>query len=222
MINVMIAIPIAGDHVSTELFKSFSTMLLTTIKEMPSDFSLNLMTTSLKPLDEARNSLVRRALKAGATHVFFVDNDMALPKMTLINLLKHDVPMVSGLYFKRATPPTPVAYDKMNGPNFHIFLDYPDRQLVDVVGVGMGCCLIKKEVFDTVKDPWFRFKFDQPVVEGHKNENFKGVLAEDLSFCKKVTEAGIGIKLDTSVKCGHVGKAVITEEAFKGWTVKKP
>jgi hypothetical protein len=34
------------------------------------------------------------------------------------------------------------------------------------------------------------------------------VLSEDLSFCCKCAEAGIGVEADARVRCGHIGSRV--------------
>ena len=62
----------------------------------------------------------------------------------------------------------------------------------------MACTLIKREVLENMPQPWF----------------FPTNNGEDLSFCKRATDAGYKIYCDTELICGHVGSYTVSEEHF--------
>ena len=64
----------------------------------------------------ARNTLVQRALDSKSEWIFFVDDDQALRPDTLMRLLAHDQPIVSGLYLNRNRPFFPIAFSHRSDP----------------------------------------------------------------------------------------------------------
>ena len=69
-----------------------------------------------------------------------------------------------------------------------------------VKGGGMGCCLIRTDVFDVLKFPWFVWsdvRFD-------RNTGKVESCGEDIDFCEKCEQAGIPIYADTRVECEHL------------------
>ena len=86
-------------------------------------------------------------------------------------------------------------------------LEYPQNQLMKVAGVGFGCCLTK---VSTMKKIW------ESDIRGSRGTcfDFIGGLGEDLSFAIRCLELGIETWVDTSLKCGHIGKFTVTEEAW--------
>ena len=67
---------------------------------------------------------------------------------------------------------------------------------------GMGCCLIKRELFEKTKFPWFQdFYFnDNPDHHSH----------EDYYFYQQLAAQGIYPWITPKVICGHVKKMDIT------------
>lgn len=68
---------------------------------------------------------------------------------------------------------------------------------VDVIG--MGCVLVKAEVFRKLKRPYFRYSYD-PV----KGDPTWQKLSEDMYWCAQLKNAGIPILCDPRVQCGHL------------------
>jgi len=155
-------------------------------------------------LGEARNQLVKSALRSGASHILFLDADMVVPSDTPRLLLKHDLPVVSGLYFERVAPFKPIV-GKLEDPRCGNFLDYPPG--VSEVGlVGCGCLLVNLDVFRKIAEhlkaeEWFTF--------------FSKRAGEDISFCKLCRDLGIRMYLDADVKCEHVASLLVGEADFK-------
>ena len=158
---------------------------------------------------DSRNKLARKALEMGADYTVWFDSDMLFEPDTMKKLIEHlenGCDIVSGLYFRRAVPFTPVLFRKldMSGPycKWRDFDDYPKDQLFELEGIGFGCCAIKSEVLLAMS---VKYKdFFSPI---------KGV-GEDLSFCWRARELGYKIYCDSSIKCGHVGHMTITESLF--------
>ena len=83
-----------------------------------------------------------------------------------------------------------------------------------VAGVGMGCCLIKTEVFDKIgtqekgkEIPWFYFTTGY----GQKPRE-----SEDHYFFRRCAEEGYKIYCDTSAACIHISRVngFISEEMW--------
>jgi GT2 family glycosyltransferase len=143
---------------------------------------------------DARNGAAKYFLTSDADALLFLDSDMMPPPDMLTKLVEHDKPIVSALAFKRVPDYEPCIFREVSETEAVIYHDYP-KGLIEVAGVGMACCLIKKEVFEKVPPPWF----------------MPGELGEDLAFCKRVREAGIPVYCDTTLICKHVGTVAIEE-----------
>src|SRR5215510_857775 len=61
-----------------------------------------------------RNIIIKQALEADFTHIFFMDDDLAFKPDLLMNLLKHDLDIVTGLYLFRSFPHKPILFDITN------------------------------------------------------------------------------------------------------------
>lgn len=155
---------------------------------------------------ESRNKLATQAIKAGCDYVMWFDSDMIFPVDTLQRLAKHmeDKDIVSGLYFRRQPPFTPVLFKKLNGEDgsWEGYEDYP-QELFELDGIGFGCVMVKTEVLVDMafqEHNWF-----QPLA------NF----GEDLSFCLRAKKLGYKVWCDPTIKCGHIGHLIVNEDVYK-------
>ena len=158
-------------------------------------------------IDSQRNSAVDALLRdKEATHIFFVDSDMVIPKDALARLFKQEKDIVSGLYFHRNPPHKPHLY-RIVGELLEAIDDYGSG-LVECDAVGAGCLLIKRGVFESltgkvnVAEGVSQFFVTTPTV------------GEDIFFCELAKENGFKVHCDTSVKCGHIELSVIGEKDF--------
>lgn len=153
---------------------------------------------------KARIDLVRSALEADCTHVFFLDDDMTHPPDALTKLLAHNLDIVSGLYLAREYPHTPQMYEDAieshNIGKYWMILDWEDGAMVEAHAVGAGCLLVKTEVFRTLPEPWFIFLDN---------------LGEDFGFCAAARRHGYKVLVDTSVKCSHYQLSEITVDMWQ-------
>lgn len=72
---------------------------------------------------------------------------------------------------------------------------FPPGSMVECDVVGAGCLLVRTEVFERLKKPWFNWT----IGEDPHNPG----LSEDFYFCEKAKKAGYKILVDTSCLCGH-------------------
>jgi 2-polyprenyl-3-methyl-5-hydroxy-6-metoxy-1,4-benzoquinol methylase len=155
-------------------------------------------------VDKARNDLVKMALNDNCDYVFFIDSDTLIPKGAIDSLLNMNVDIASGLYFTKQKPYLPVA--RVKEGEMHFFLeDFEFNQIMEVQGVGMGCCLIKMDVFRKMEYPYFK-------LEWRKHDGIEYQIAEDLYFCDEAIKAGYKIHLNTGVVCEHFGIEVGPEQ----------
>lgn len=142
----------------------------------------------------AREMLVTQMMKGGYEWIFFIDDDMEFKPDLLKRLLSHNAPVVTAMAFKRIPPYTPCFYKKceMTGSGVSLesyeFSEIP-KEPFTVEAAGAACLLIRREVFEQIKYPWFL-----PLP-------FTG---EDISFSLKLQQAGIPILVDPVPIVGHV------------------
>jgi hypothetical protein len=156
------------------------------------------------PFDHARNRGVELALEGGFRHVFFVDDDVIMPPEACLRLLENNLPIVSGLYYRRNVPIAPVAIrlsvDEKGQQVSTWVTEFQDGALFECDLVGAGCLLINTDVFRKMPAPWFEWLCDRKDLP--KGEQF----SEDFSFCRKAKRThGYKIVVDTRVKCQHAG-----------------
>ena len=163
----------------------------------------------------ARNNIAIKAQELNADFVMMVDNDVTPPTDALVNLISHDLDVVSGYYAHRGkdnvyTGRTCVCktHDDSGKPYFNYPLESEytademrekresGERLTRIHGGGMGCVLIRTSVFDRLFYPWFDWV-------NYANEN-RGMLSEDLYFCEKCHADEIPIYVDALVNCGHM------------------
>lgn len=165
-----------------------------------------LINTRNYPIHQARNFIVEQFLKKeNSDYLLFLDSDMIFEneKDFVKKLFDVGADISSALAFKKIYPYEPTIY-RRSGEKYQSINNYEKNKTIEVDGVGMACCLIKKEVFEKLKNPWYEFK-------RLSNGEFLG---EDLTFCKKAKKTGFVIKVDTSLIASHVG-GIIDNRTFQ-------
>lgn len=160
-----------------------------------------------QPVDIARNLVAKQFLNTPAQFLFFIDTDVILGKdvgnhvepdaTALKRMLSHNVPILTGIYYRRSDPPVPGIYkyfpDMTPAPGHRPFMQYPPSGLFEVDAVGAGCMLIRRDVFMKVPYPWFKFG------EIDANE-----FSEDFYFTHKAKHYGFPTLCDPTVQCKHL------------------
>lgn len=144
--------------------------------------------------EEGQHKIVDFALNGAtkATHILFLDYDVMPDRDTLEKLLSHDKDIVSGCYplckndtikwcLSKEEPFTPMPFEEI-----------PDT-LFEANYISNGCMLVKTEVFEKLKMPYWEPYLDGPIKS----------LGSDLHFFKKAREAGYKLWVDPDVKCEH-------------------
>lgn len=160
-------------------------------------------------VDMQRNRIAAKAVSEGHDYLLFVDADVILPGDALENLLEHDADVCVGWYLNRhahGDGRRTCLYGIGRGWSYYesdVLREKRDAGVytLKVKGGGLGCCLIRTAVFDTLKFPWF-------VWSDVRFDRLTGAVdscGEDIDFCIKCEQAGIPIYADTRVECGHIG-----------------
>ena len=143
-----------------------------------------------------RNTAVQQALEAKADWLFFVDDDHVFGPKLLRRMLGRGVPVVGALYLQRHVPFLPVAFSHKEG-NIYVNVNlhnHGDDDLIKVAAVGTGGMLIQRKLLEQMEPPWFEH----------------GDTTEDLLFCNKVYELGLGpVYCDLGARMGHLQPAAV-------------
>lgn len=160
----------------------------------------------------SRNDLATAAIKEDFDYVFWLDSDMVFRPDTLIRMMdtlkKNDYDMLTGLYFRRVPPYSPVLFDRLNisgvEADFSEFKEIPN-EIFEVGACGFGCVLMSTEVFMSVQAK--HGNMFSPI----------GNNGEDVAFCWRARDCGYKIYCDPSVICGHVGYSVVDDQYFRAF-----
>ena len=199
--KIMIAVP-CMDQCPTPFVQSLATL------RKVGDCELAVKSGSL--IYTSRNSLATRSMSNEFDYVFWLDSDMVFAPDTLERMMKtlteNNYDMVTGLYFRRVPPYSPVLFDQLDMDGeicyWSEFKEIPDKPF-EVGGCGFGCVLMKTDIF-----------FD---VQGRFGQMFAPIAnnGEDIAFCWRARQCGYHIYCDPSILCGHVGYSVVDDQFFK-------
>ena len=201
--KTLIAVP-CMDQVPMPFCKSLATL------QKVGDCTLMMECGSL--IYSSRDHLAKQAIKYEADYVFWLDSDMVFEPDTLARMMKTldehpEIDILSGLYFRRVAPYTPVVFDQMDIDDeekayFTEFKEIPDG-LFPVGACGFGCVLMRAEVFLDIQA---RFERMFAPMAGN---------GEDIAFCWRARQCGLSIWCDPSIKLGHVGYSTVTREVYE-------
>lgn len=164
---------------------------------------------------DSRNMLGRKAIEMNADLVLWLDSDMVFEPNLLKDMVKtlqdNNLDMLTGVYYRRVEPYTPVLFDEvtcyeMGAAKTTEFDEIPEG-LFEVGACGFGCVLMKSEVLFSVMSK-YRDLFS-PI----------GRVGEDISFCWRARQCGYKVIADPSIKLGHASHTIVTKqfyEAYKG------
>jgi len=169
--------------------------LIKTLQE--TGINSNLFFDSSTILLNQRENLIKKAQQINADYVLWLDSDMMFPSTIVNRLLAHNKDIVACNYMKRSKPLRTVAYTDINDWDSWLMIK-EQNDLVEVQGVGMGCMLMKTDIFNKLSKPYFEFEY--------KNET-EDWLGEDFSLQRKLRDLNYKIYIDTvlSMEIRHVG-----------------
>jgi hypothetical protein len=155
-----------------------------------------------------RDAAALRARAGGCTHVLLIDSDMEFPPDTLLRLLGADKPIVGALYARRVAP-----YATLGR------LVDPDTKdaIAEAEEMGVGCVLIRTNVFDKMRRPYFRCPsveklWDlQPELAGFDMTGIREgeTIDDSIWFSKAARRAGFKLWVDRALtlEVGHTGSS---------------
>lgn len=160
----------------------------------------------------SRNDLGKMAIENDFDYVMWLDSDQVFDPDLLERMVKtleeNDLDFLSGVYYRRMAPYSPVLFKQLNyedeKASWTEFGKMPEG-LIEIGGCGFGCVLMSTEVLMSV--------------QGRYNTMFQPVLGlgEDLAFCWRARQCGYKLMCDTSIEVGHCGQAVVTGDFWRAY-----
>jgi hypothetical protein len=184
-----ICIP-ARDTVHTTFAIALS-HLTNRLTEKSIDFELHTICGSV--IAESRTALANEALEHGATHLLWLDTDIHFPPNVFEKLNQHDKDIVAANYSTRYAPHYSVAF--LDPENIDKRLEEKSG-LHRVWAVGMGCMLVRAEVYQELPKPWFSHEYNRDT------DSYGG---EDIYFCNQAMHHSIDVYVDADIKLAHFG-----------------
>lgn len=157
-------------------------------------------------VDMQRNRIAAKAVAGGYDWLLMVDADTMPSADALANLLEHDADVCMGWYANRhGDGERTCLYGVGHGWSHYEASTLREKRstgqyTLRVKGGGLGCCLVRVAVFESLRFPWFVWSdksFDRRT--GRVDS-----CGEDIDFFIKCEHAGIPVYADTRVECGHL------------------
>lgn len=199
--KILLAIPTAK-YVEVDTFKSMWDL------KVPHNCELEFQYFFGYNIQQIRNLQVSWMLRNQFDHVLHVDSDMTFPSHTLELLLDIQTQrraITSGVYVQRKEHERILeVYVQDINSTGHVNLDVRDlkpERILDVKAVGFGCCLVRRDVYEAVNDPWFEY---------HNPTPGQAQISEDVDLCMKAIAKGFQIGVHTGLIYGHIHKTLLT------------
>lgn len=206
MKKILIAVP-CMDMVSARFAQSLATL------KKHGQCTVSFMIGSL--VYDSRNKLAALAVENEVDYILWLDSDMVFSPNTLERMLSvldehEEIDILSGLYFRRGHPFTPVLFSKLEVNKETNLLEWEDMTeikdgLFEVAGCGFGGVLMRTDCLLDIAAKegggvWFT-----PFINA----------GEDLAFCVRARQNGYRIFCDPSIEFGHMGYAAVTRGFYE-------
>jgi len=200
ILNLCVCVPSAGtwdvDFGRSLVTATANFMLWTPPKEMGYRGRIfQILTADSSMLVRNRHDLVKAAMKAGASHILFLDSDMTFPKDLFERMIEIDAPILAANCTHRRMPVKFTAHD-FDG----LIIDSREKKgLQSVRQVGCAVMMIKREFFEKAQPPYFLMDW---------TPDYQSYSGEDVYFCQVAQEAGFNVVIDheLSMEIEHVGR----------------
>lgn len=196
-VGIAIGIPFGGRMVHPKWALSLKTI------DFPVNTTQTLISVEGKDIDTARNDIVRTAIEQNCRYLFFLDDDVLIPRQAIMglgNILDQsddDTMVATGIYCTKTYIPAPVIY---RNDTSGAFWDWQLNQVFDIDSCGAGCMMVNMKLFQHLEEPYFKTSQEYKEING---EQILHIVSEDIYFCRKVREAGFKIKAHGSIVCPH-------------------
>ena len=144
-----------------------------------------------------RENLIDNSIEMGTEWCLWLDSDMMFPPTTLLRLLSHKEDIVACNYMKRSFPSKSVAFTDTTDWESWVPLEHSNNLEV-VEAVGMGCVLMRTNVFKQLTKPYFEYTYQSET---------RDWIGEDFTLFKKLNDLGYKVKIDMnlSTQVYHIG-----------------
>lgn len=157
------------------------------IEKMRQDHTIVVFRTWNKPIPEAQNYLVEKILESkDIEYLFFIEEDTVPPQDALEKLLALDVDIACIDY----------------GVNGYSCIA-KDKKTEEILWCGLGCTLMKREVFEKIEKPWFRIDKTLRLNDWKWIDNPAKYGGHDIWFCTQARAAGYTIQ-QAEGECRHL------------------
>ena len=193
------------------------------------------------PVEYARNVIVGHFLRSDFDKLWFMDEDM-LPQSSTVRLLHSDADIIAARMYKFDHPNPDIGVsvglglcamkESPNGMFSPVMPSLGENAVQDCDAVGTGCTVISRRVLED-RRLWFPNtvrEISKPEVDGNidtgmgeyapaifrtqRAPNGKGIMGEDIDFCKRAKALGYTIKVDLNAVCGHFKHIDIDQAGF--------
>ncbi len=154
-------------------------------------YDIEVFRSSNLPLPESQNYLAERALETNAPYILFVEEDTVIPHYGIAAMLR-----------------------TMKEQNADIVcIDYGvngwsctarERETKELLWCGLGCTLVKREVLEVSKYPYFSSQLSLRLNDWRWVTNKEPYGQQDIRFCMKAREKGFKIAQVPGLEAKHL------------------
>jgi GT2 family glycosyltransferase len=181
-------------------------------------------------LDDNRNEVVRVFMERQDKYLLFLDTDHKFSPEVIYGLIdeaeRNELSILSALYFGFVADGNlrPVWFvPPREGEGIVATIgSFQTNQLIPLAAAGMGCCLIRRDVFETMgathaDDAWPWFGRDQ-----YEHKGKKYAYGEDICFCIRASKLGFQTWGHSGLMVGHIKAANMDFDMFQMLLEKNP
>lgn len=158
------------------------------------------------PIHTARQTACDYALDGGFDWMVQLDDDATFPPDVLRRLLSHQKDVVCAVAYQRKPPHLTCVFEV--GPDGLLGapmegIEHTGLRRADISG--FHCSVLHTSVIKKLRDAGIRQYFG----------GFENKVGEDFAFCLNLKKIGIPLYVDTDLISGHIGSAIVVDEAYK-------
>jgi hypothetical protein len=142
--------------------------------------------------------------------ILWIDSDIMFTPEDVIKAYESPYDVVSGAYTLASGEV--VAYEKIAGMPFSMDDIKNKTEPFKISSAGMGFFCMKSGIFESFSRPWFQSV--EATVDFDGEQFTFPLVGEDISLCKRITDAGFEIWLDPSIKLIHQKTFKLTWEGL--------
>jgi hypothetical protein len=104
---------------------------------------------------------------------------------------------------------------------FKVITEWKEGELIEVDGVGMGFCLIKRYVVEKIGPKSFNSILIKDLLDEQLMEiEDVSPMGGDLAFCQQARRNGFKVWVDTNIEIGHLGERAYERDDFEMYKLR--